>query len=336
MKPEIFIRADGSPKIGLGHLVRCLALAQMLENDFEISFVCKEIPETMYSELNEKGFGLTKIQGEKDFFNLLNANSIVILDGYHFDTNYQKQIKLAGSVLICIDDLHVKEFVADLIINHTSGTTSHDYNAQPYTKFALGLGYALLRPAFLEQAKLNRKIEKIETVMICFGGADPHNLTQIALQTVKEIKHFKKIIVITGHLFNFTKEFKKIVKNDSRIELRHALNIDKMIETMIESDLAVVPASGILLEVLSIGMPSISGYYVDNQIKSSITLEKMGLISSVGNMLVNFEENLKEKINFNIHLGKNLNQIIFEQKKSIGNLNHTLPAILKSIIHDRS
>ena len=50
MKPKVYIRADGSHDIGLGHLIRCIALAHMLKNDFDITFVCKEIPEKIKSD----------------------------------------------------------------------------------------------------------------------------------------------------------------------------------------------------------------------------------------------------------------------------------------------
>jgi len=36
MLHKIYIRADGGKEIGLGHLVRCFALALMLKDDFEI------------------------------------------------------------------------------------------------------------------------------------------------------------------------------------------------------------------------------------------------------------------------------------------------------------
>ena len=38
-----------------------------------------------------------------------------------------------------------------------------------------------------------------------------------------------------------------------------------MLETMLESDLAIVPASGILFEVLAVGCIVITGSYVNNQ-----------------------------------------------------------------------
>jgi UDP-2,4-diacetamido-2,4,6-trideoxy-beta-L-altropyranose hydrolase len=265
VRNDIYIRADGSSKIGLGHIVRCTALAQMLKEHFEITFVCKEIPEQNKTELEKLDFKLIVIDKEEDFLRILSSGKIVVLDGYDFDTGYQKKIKLAGCKLVCIDDLHDKEFVADLIINHAPGVKPEDYKTQLYTQFALGLDYALLRPAFIEQAKKDKQIKKIETLLICFGGADFKNLTESTLQTVLSFKEFNKIVVVTGSSYTYLESLPKVLKTDSRIEHFHSVNEEKMLSLLIDADLAIVPASGILFEALAAGCKIVSGMYVQNQ-----------------------------------------------------------------------
>jgi UDP-2,4-diacetamido-2,4,6-trideoxy-beta-L-altropyranose hydrolase len=264
-KPNVYIRADGSPEKGLGHLVRCIALSHMLQNDFDITFVCLQIPEKIKRELEESQFALMEIE-ESIFLELIKPKDIVVLDGYHFDTNYQKKIKATGVKLVCIDDLHDKEFVADLIINHAPGVKPEDYKAQPYTQFALGLGYALLRPVFLGQAKKVRKVEKIETVLVCFGGSDYKNLTEQALIYVQKIKQFKKIIIVTGSAYKSFSSLKTLIDSDKRIHHFHAIDEKKMLLLMEETDLAFVPSSSILLEVIASGCLAMFGYYTKNQI----------------------------------------------------------------------
>ena len=44
MKGLVKVRADGSAEIGLGHLVRCIALAEMLQDDFDIEFCSMAMP----------------------------------------------------------------------------------------------------------------------------------------------------------------------------------------------------------------------------------------------------------------------------------------------------
>lgn len=265
MKPHIFIRTDGSSEIGLGHLVRCLALAHMLKDNFAITFFCKEIPDSMFMEIEKSGFEVIRIPEESKFHSSIKSNSLVILDGYHFNLEYQKKVKSSGAKLVCIDDLHDNEFITDLVINHAPGIVPQDYKAKPYTQFALGLEYALLRPAFLLQAQKQRKIVKAEIVMICFGGSDFKNLTQSILQVVLEYPQFKKIIVVTGPSYSSSYGFKQLVNSDPRIDHQSCLNEQQMLDAMLKAELVIVPASGILFEALAAGCLVISGCYVNNQ-----------------------------------------------------------------------
>ena len=97
MNNKIYIRADGSPKIGLGHIIRCFALAKMLKDSFSIKFVSMHIPEDIETTFITEGFAVTKISKEEDFFDLLKGDEVVVLDHYGLDSSYQKRIKKIGS-----------------------------------------------------------------------------------------------------------------------------------------------------------------------------------------------------------------------------------------------
>jgi UDP-2,4-diacetamido-2,4,6-trideoxy-beta-L-altropyranose hydrolase len=265
MKCDVYIRADGNEQIGLGHLVRCSALAHMLKDDFEITFFCLSIPSSLVQEFNICGFKVKHITDDKDFLGTISQDIIVVLDGYDFDIDYQKNIKERGAYLVYVDDLHDKEFVSDLIINHTPNASPLQYKARPYTQFALGLDFALLRPVFLDPVKKSRQFDNNGTILICFGGADPKGLTLRTLKVVVQFERFKKIIVITGAAYNKSTAFDHLITSDSRIDHRHKLNEEQMLDTMLESEVAVVPASGILYEALSAGCKVISGCAADNQ-----------------------------------------------------------------------
>ncbi|MFH1119633.1 MAG: UDP-2,4-diacetamido-2,4,6-trideoxy-beta-L-altropyranose hydrolase [Bacteroidota bacterium] len=282
-RSEIFVRADGSPQIGLGHVVRCMALSLMLKNEFEITFYYREMPDSMVKEISDGGFGVVKIEHEEQFFEKLYKKVVVVLDGYGFDDGYQHKIKIKGAKLVCIDDLHNNLFLADLIINHAPGITPQAYKTKPYTQFALGLDFALLRPAFLEQAKNQREIVKIETVLVCFGGSDSRNLTERTLQVVLRFQQFIKIYVVTGSAFVPGDELGRLLDSDPRIEHRQALTEQKMLETMLDSDLAIVPSSGILFEALASGCLVVSGNYVDNQKLVYENFRDSGCFTDAGN-----------------------------------------------------
>lgn len=265
MRNKIVIRCDGGPEIGLGHLIRSTALAQMLKQEFDIHFINKEIPEPVKQELLSLGFLQSTIVSEDDFFSQITKNDIVVLDHYDLTSDTQLKIKQNGNPLVCIDDLHNKVFYADLIINHAPGAKKTWYKAQEYTKYALGLPYVLLRPAFLEEAQKIKPSRKLEHLLICFGGADMHNFTFKSLKAACETKLFKEIHVIVGASYLAKSMLDEFVKQEDHILLYANIGEREIIQIMRNSDLAIVPSSGILFETLACGCEAIAGYYVDNQ-----------------------------------------------------------------------
>lgn len=282
MKPEVFIRADGNNQIGLGHLIRCLALAEMLKEDFKIRFVSLEMPEKIKSEIVENGLEVDEISSEEEFFARLNTESIVVLDGYKFDREYQQKVKDIGCKLVCLDDVFDREFVADLIINHAPGITESDYKAADYTTLALGPEYALLRPAFLDIAVQTESTGDSNVLLICFGGSDSKNLTKIAAETALDFDTFKKIIIITGSAYKHRDTLLSVIQNRKRIEYHHAVNEQNMVRLMAESGVAIVPSSGIFFEVLAAGCKAISGIYTDNQKRVYSGFKKLNAIIDAG------------------------------------------------------
>ena len=261
------IRADGSSNIGLGHIVRCISVAHMLKEKFMIHFFALEIPEALKSEIFQNGWNITFIEKELDFLNELKGNEIVILDGYLFDSDYQKQIKNKGCKLVCIDDFHDQHFYADLVINHAPGVNKEVYKGEPYTKYLLGPDYALLRPEFLENTSdENKKYWKgIESIFVCFGGSDSKNLTAKVLSWLPSKDY--SVTVVLGNSYSHQDTLNKVIeeRQDLEITVKNSLSAEEMSNELEQADLALVPASGILFEVISIGLPVMSGYYTDNQ-----------------------------------------------------------------------
>ncbi len=266
MKQKIYIRTDASFEIGMGHLIRCIAFAQMLVDKYDIFFFCLYIPDESIKEINNLNFFIRKIESEKDFIESLNPEIIVVLDGYNFDLTYQRQVKNFGSKLILIDDYIHDEYIADLVINHAPIDQSRILTNFSKTIFAFGLDYALLRPNFLKAARVNLKHSKEFDISICFGGGDFKNLTVKTLNILKESQLFNKIAIITGPAYNFKSDLKNVINKNDSIKHFNAIDASKICELFSNSNFVIVPASGILYEAIAIGSKVISGYYTDNQL----------------------------------------------------------------------
>ena len=163
MYPTIFFRADGNSTIGLGHVIRSLALVSILKKAFNCVFVIKNPSEPLALLLNKECKYVylidaeTSVEDEKKFFlKLITMTSTVVLDGYHFHSEFQKSIKQIGCKLVCIDDIANVHFYADYIINHCGGNILKNYKTEPYTSYCFGPAYALLRSSFRTASQQSR------------------------------------------------------------------------------------------------------------------------------------------------------------------------------------
>ncbi|MCC5946010.1 MAG: UDP-2,4-diacetamido-2,4,6-trideoxy-beta-L-altropyranose hydrolase [Bernardetiaceae bacterium] len=295
LSPQIFFRADGNTQIGLGHITRCLALADMLRQEFDCVFLVQNPTAAVKAQI-EADFKLFALPQTEDFLReahflateVLTTGQTIVLDHYQIQTEYQKILKTAGLKVVCIDDMHAWHFVADVVINHAGGVSEKDYSCEPHTKLYLGLEYALLRRPFLEVAQKlaaqgGRKIEKIENVLICFGGSDIHNLSQQAAEACLKNPQFKEIHVVLGSAFSFLEDFTNFAQAHHRLHLHQNLNAQEMCDLMLHCHLAIVPASGIAYEVLATRMYMITGWYAENQKAMYRFLSKNKLGWGIGN-----------------------------------------------------
>lgn len=266
MKRKILFRADGNGKIGYGHVIRSLALLNMLKDDFECTFVTRYINDFFKNEISRacsKVIVLSENNHFKEFIELLNGNEIVVLDNYFFTTEYQKKIKSKKSILVCIDDLADKHFVSDAIINQIDITPYKKYSKEKYTKLFLGIENALLRNEFFEERIINKKKENL--LLIAFGGVDFNNLTYQYLKIVLKHKLDVNIAVVLNRENVKYNDILKLRDKDSNLEVLSNLSAKEMKALMMKTKVAILPSSSMCIEGLSLGVNIISGYYVENQ-----------------------------------------------------------------------
>lgn len=258
-KNTIIFRADGNSQIGLGHVIRCLALAELLNNDFHCRFAIQdpspEIVDQIKAICPEIILLLTRINElEKEADELIKTFSgqeIIVLDGYQFTTDYQQILKQKGNVLVCLDDLHDRHFVADAIINIAGGVAKNAYSVAPYTKLCLGPAYALLRKPFREVQKMvSPEPEKAQRILICFGGADLENFT---LQTVRNLLHLSlNLEIVIGSAYQHQDSLQKIIAKNSSVHLHQNLSAEEMAGLMQTCEAAITSASSVAYEYCAV------------------------------------------------------------------------------------
>lgn len=276
----------------------------------------------MENEIFENGFELTRIVNESDFKNQLERNQLVVIDGYNFDTEYMKSIKNNGPKLAVIDDFCDKNYFADIIINASPAAEKSKYIALPHTRFALGLDYALLRKRFIYLSTKPRKINKINTVLVCFGGADKQNLTLKVITELKKLNGLSKIIAVVGSVNSFYDHIMHLSCTDNRIVVKQNFNEEQMTSVLLEADVTVTSASGIALEAICCGCIPVIGITAKNQIHFHDALRDKYSIQSFGNNINRFEaEKLRKCLeSISLKAPSNTNEIRSKISKSVINI----------------
>ncbi|HSZ73156.1 MAG TPA: UDP-2,4-diacetamido-2,4,6-trideoxy-beta-L-altropyranose hydrolase, partial [Cytophagaceae bacterium] len=259
---RIVFRADGNEYIGLGHLIRCSALAEMLSSEFAICFIAKNSGTYIKEVIGNDAFHLLLIEEDEDelqvLSNLLTVDDILIADGYYFDEAWQRTIKQRVSKFVLIDDLvYTNTPYADIIINHAPGVSLSDYQCPSSVRLLLGADYALLRPAFFNGIK--KTTDQKSGIVLTMGGSDPDNLTRKIAQII--LNHTDETIdLLLGAAY--VHPVNDFMEN-KRITIRRKLKEEEVAQLFWERKLVISSASTVSLEASAIGTSLIIGLIAD-------------------------------------------------------------------------
>lgn len=319
-KPKVIFRADGNAQIGLGHIYRCLALADMLKDSFTGVFATRAATEAVSFQIRavcEEIYYLDEDAHYQEFLNYLQGDEIVVLDNYFFGPEYQKAIMDRGCKLIHIDDTQPYHYHAHAVINHAPGLSRQMFSLDKHTLLCTGLDYAMLRKPFRVASLDTREFNNGHkyNVFICFGGADFHNVTLKVIQSLIKNPLVDTMHVVLGSANQHSLAISGVVKSFSNIRLYDHLNAEEMLDLMQNCNLAIVPSSTILYELTAARVFTISGYYVDNQKNIYEGFLKEDLIKGVGDFLI--YDGYGELVN-TINIDQRRNMLRMQQEKLRG------------------
>ncbi len=307
---KVAIRADGGSKIGMGHITRCLALAEELKDEnCDITFITKNI-EAVTKKLIEEKFkfiALSVLQTEEIIYmkEKIKGFDILITDSYDIDFKYLDEIKKRGIFLVTVDDLNLLEsYPSDIVINGNIYAEDLNYTSTyGQTKFLLGTKYTLLRKEFRNIPPKEIK-DTLENILITMGGSDPNGFTLKILEIIKDRKDLK-IDVVIGASFEdkLVNEINELIKRSGNISTYHDVNAKIMKELMIKADIAISAGGSTLYELAAAGVPTLAIIAADNQIRNVEYMSKAECILNLG-----FEVNKDMLI-------KNFNKLLYDDVK---------------------
>lgn len=324
----LIIRADADARIGTGHLMRCLALAQAWKDEGgDVIFITACESPKLQQRLDGEGFQVVQLKypypNPLDLEKTLEVivgyqGAWVVLDGYHFDPSYQYRIKGAGCRLLVIDDMaHHPHYYADIVLNQNIYAEDMQYSCEPYTRLLLGTKYVLLRREFLRWRQWKRNIPDIaKKTLVTLGGSDPDNVTLKVIEALQqvEVEGLEAIVVVGAanpHL-----ALLRNAAESSAVPIRLETAVENMSELMAWADIAISAGGSTCWELAFMGLPSLLIVMADNQRMAVKRLCERGLMRNLGDSLdvtpqaiawslKNFAENYEERLKIG-ELGRQL------------------------------
>jgi UDP-2,4-diacetamido-2,4,6-trideoxy-beta-L-altropyranose hydrolase len=297
--------------MGVGHLSRCLCLAEALRaRGCDSRFISREHVGHGLAQIERAGMRLSvlaapqprKAGGGEDYAAWLGvtqdqdaAQSVkalggerpawLVVDHYGLDADWERLLRPHAGRLMAIDDLANRTHDCDLLLDQNFSRSMDERYTEIVPadcRLLLGPRYALLGADYARHRLRERRRDGgVETVFVFFGGSDPDNLTGAALAALElpALRHLKVDIVVGAN-------------NAHRLELQARAAArpgtavhgprPHLADLMSRADLAIGAAGTTTWERMCVGLPSLVVSIAENQRPGAEALAEDGLIQYLG------------------------------------------------------
>jgi len=310
---KVVFRADASAQMGVGHLMRCLTLAETLRGrGVQTRFVCREHPGNLIPLLRQLTIPVTCLPAAagdnrplgEDYAAWLGvtqsedaAQTVEALDGetpdwlvvdhYGLDAEWERRLRPHAGKLMVIDDLANRRHDCDVLLDQNysaEGERRYASLLPDGCKLLVGPHYALLRPEYAAYRKtLRARDGQVRRVMVFFGGSDPQNVTGLALEALSgaALRHLE-VDVVVGANNPHREALEKQAAERPQTTIygpRHHLA-----DLMMRADLAIGAGGTTTSERMCLGLPTVVVSIAKNQEPGCEALSHAGLIRYLGDL----------------------------------------------------
>lgn len=335
-------RVDASIRIGAGHVMRCLAVAEQLKKYVQtIVFICRKSDADLISYIQAQGYQVVALSALEKSASLDNElislhlgveESVLftlkkyypcycIVDHYKIDWRWESAIQPFCKKLCVIDDLANRKHSADFLLDSELGDKKAKYRRllPPTCKLLLGPSYALLRAEFKELTPLvQKKIEQFQEVkgiLINVGAYDQKNIIPTIVRVILSLSVKVKIRIVVSSKSPNIHEIRSLV-DQSPHDITLCCDVKEMALEIIKSDFSVGSVGGGAYERAALGVPGCIIPTANNQENIAKEFERLELATLV---VLNqyFIQNLTNALMVLINSPRRLKQMAINGVKKI-------------------
>ena len=273
---NVVIRADASLSTGVGHVMRCLCLADELHaRGASVRFVSRALPEHLVRMIVASGHQLVPLPNDPAVDEADDADQSraacghcdwIVVDHYALGTIWETALSGMGR-LLAIDDL-ARPHRCDVLLDQ-------NFHPEPDQRYAgrvpndctmlLGPRYALLRPEFARaRQRVEQRDGEVRRLLVCLGGMDADNVTEKVLLAIALVDCVDLVIdVVIGASHPARERVQALCK--ALPDARCHIQTSDMATLLAEADLAIGAGGSATWERCALGVPTFGLCLADNQ-----------------------------------------------------------------------
>ena len=281
--PPMAFRCDATTEIALGHLKRCLSLAEAFQEKGRASaFLCYDDP-AAHAILDGLAHPTVWLPDPINRGNDAKATKAalsdlgsdwVIVDSYDIGAGYFDLLRQAGLRVIYFEDEEKTDWNVDVVINGVLGAEHLTYAA---SQALLGPDYLVLGRDYWNGENARQQEASPLKIIITMGGIDHYDLTSRVISHLDRLPGPFRIHAVIGPFYENLSEIETTVKKCRHETILH--HQPTSLGPLIRQCHAAFSAGGFTLyELAAIGVPAVGIWLWENQRQNTEQLGKAGAI----------------------------------------------------------
>jgi len=270
-KIAIFCKASFSH--GMGHLVRQSHIAKILRNrGNEINFFTPDYsPAQLW--LDQCGLSYQTLTDVKQV-----CSDLIILDVQDTSAAFIKNLRQDKKAVVSFEDLGEGRNHVDLLVDCNLG---EEKSAGLPVQTLFGYNYAVLAEEFEAYHSKPRVFKNtINSVLVTFGGTDPHSLTPTLAEKLLHIQPGLSITLLAGPGNENIPALKYLANKHEKVKLMESTS--EMAQTLFAHDIVFCAGGVTLHEAMAVGTPAFVINQVQHQADKANRAEKQGAALNLG------------------------------------------------------
>lgn len=302
-KENLIIRADGNAHIGVGHLMRCLTIADASACRDRVCFWCAD--EASADLARRRGYEAESLG--TDYRDMLSELPVlerlwshrtgkayagpqtILVDSYHVNEAYLQALQVFGRVFL-LEDVPGQRRPVDGVINYNAFADEETYRAiygqSDKVCRCIGPSYVPLRPQFAGRDYQVR--EQVKQLLVTTGGGDGENIAGRILERLEDMDCV--IHVISGPYNPHGDWLARYAEEHPHVALHR--QVEEMADLMLQCDLAVTASGTTVYELCALGVPFVCFSYAENQERLADYAGRQGIGLNAGQYHHNAGETL--------------------------------------------